>query len=282
MIKRVGGYLTCRAAHDTPPESVELEARGCTIIPQVFSAEEVTALKEDIDLIFDTLPPDGRTKGNRPAEEDGMFRYEMFNRSALCQQAICHSRILAVIEPLLGEDCHIIANTAWRNPPKPNDPAQAWHIDAGPHVPLPPGATWPEEIPHPVFVIGAHLFLKDCTDQDGPTGVLCGSHLSGRFPPREQVMNAALTYNGERATKLTCKAGDVGLFISDVWHRRLPTGPNDQGRFFLQAHYGRRDIAQRVRTTEQANQVSAEAMHRATQPRMQAMIGLHPPFFYDG
>jgi alpha-D-xyloside xylohydrolase len=30
------------------------------------------------------------------------------------------------------------------------------------------------------------------------------------------------------------------------WHRRLPPLPGDAGRFFLQAHYGRRDIAQRI------------------------------------
>ena len=95
-------------------------------------------------------------------------------------------------------------------------------------------------------------------------------------------MNADLTYNGKGARKLICKAGDVGLFVSDVWHRRLPTSANDHGRFFLQAHYARRDIAQRVRTTEQVNQVSPEAMARATDTRMQHLIGLHTPYFYDG
>lgn len=282
MIKRVRGYLTWRPASDAPAESAELEATGCTIIREVFTADEVEALKEDITHIFDTLPADGRTRGRRPPEEDDMFRYEMFNRSALCQQAIAHPRILEVIEPLLGEDCHVIANTAWRNPPKPNDPAQAWHVDAGPHVPLPDGVTWPASIPHPVFAIGTHIFLMDCGEGDGPTGVIPGSHLSGRFPPTGELMNPALSYNGQGARKLLCNAGDVGLFVSDVWHRRLPTGPADRGRFFLQVHYGRRDIAQRIRTTEEVNQVSAEAMRRATEPRMKQLIGLHSPYFYDG
>lgn len=282
MIKRAGGYLTYRSPGEAPPESAELEANGCVILRNVLGGNEVAALAEDINRIFDALPPDGRAKGRRPDVDDEMFRYEMFNRSALCQEAIAHPRILEVIEPLLGEDCHIIANTAWRNPPKPNDPAQAWHVDAGPHIPLPEGVAWPENIPHPVFAIGAHIFLMDCTEEDGPTGVLPGSHLSGRFPPGEEVMNPALTYNAKSAVKLICNAGDVGLFVSDVWHRRLPTGSTDHGRFFLQAHYGRRDIAQRVRTTEQVNQISQEAMNRATDPRMRRLIGLHPAYFYDG
>lgn len=281
MIKRIGGYLTFRT-DAAPPESAELETTGVTILRNVFGGNEVAALADDITRIFDTLPPDGRAGQYRSDEDDEMFRYEMFNRSALCQQAIGHPRILEVIEPLLGEDCHIIANTAWRNPPKPNDPAQDWHVDGGPHVPLPEGVTWPDDIPHPVFAIGVHIFLMDCTEQDGPTGVLQGSHLSGRFPPTDQRKNPDLTYNGVSAKKLICAAGDVGLFVSDVWHRRLPTGPNDHGRFFLQAHYARRDIAQRVRTTAQVNQLSPEAMARATDPRMQKLIGLHTPHFYDG
>ena len=62
---------------------------------------------------------------------------------------------------------------------------------------------------------------------------------------------------------LVAKKGDVALFSSDIWHRRLPTLAGDQGRFFLQCHYGRRDIAQRLRTTAQTNQVSEEAVARA-------------------
>ena len=45
-----------------------------------------------------------------------MFRYAMLNRSAAAQRVVAHPRLLSVIEPLLGEDCHVIANTAWRNP----------------------------------------------------------------------------------------------------------------------------------------------------------------------
>ncbi len=81
---------------------------------------------------------------------------------------------------------------------------------------------------------------------------------------------------------LVADAGDVALFVSDVWHRRLPSGPGDPGRYFLQCHYGRRDLAQRLRTTSQANQLSQEAMERATTRRDRSLVGLHDPFFYDG
>ncbi|MEM1437017.1 MAG: phytanoyl-CoA dioxygenase family protein [Pseudomonadota bacterium] len=282
MLKRTHGYLTSMAADTAPREAVELESEGCTIIEQVFLPAELDRLRAEIDEVFDTLPPDSRAKSRRTVEADAEFRYEMLNRSAASQTAIGNPRILEVIEPLLGDDCHVIANTAWRNAPKPDDPAQPWHIDAGPHVPLPEGVSWPEDIPHPVFAIGAHLFLKDCIEQDGPTGVIPGSHKSGRFPPHEDIMNPNLTFAGRTPRLLTARAGDVTLFVSDVWHRRMPTGANDQGRYFLQVHYGRRDIAQRLQTTGQANQVSAAAIERADSRRSRTLIGLHAPFFYDG
>jgi hypothetical protein len=91
-----------------------------------------------------------------------------------------------------------------------------------------------------------------------------------------------LDYEGRGVVPLIAKAGDAGLFVSDVWHRRMPTGDGDHGRFFLQIHYGRRDIAQRLLTTAEANQVSPEAIARAGSERERSVIGLHPPFFYDG
>ena len=70
--------------------------------------------------------------------------------------------------------------------------------------------------------------------------------------------------------------------MSDIWHRRMPKRDGDHGRFFLQIHYGRRDIAQRLLTTAQHNQLSPEAIARATSDRERRVIGLHPAFFYVG
>ena len=43
----------------------------------------------------------------------------------------------------------------------------------------------------------------------------------------------------------------------------------------------RRDLAQRIRTTDAVNQLSAEAIARAETDRDRTLIGLHGPFFYD-
>ena len=279
MIRRGRAYLEART-EPASPETTQLERDGYAIVRGLLSAEEVAELAAEISAIYDRDPPDDRGQAeNRP-----MFRYAMLNRSPAAQKAVSNPRLLAVIEPLLGEDCHVIANTAWRNPAghPGSHGGQNWHIDAGPHLPLPPGVRWPKKIPHPVFAIGVHLYLRDCAIEDGPTGVIPGSHLSGQHPPGARSMDEDLDYNGQKVVPLLTRAGDAGLFVSDVWHRRMPTRDGEHGRFFLQVHYGRRDIAQRLLPTTEVNHLSPEAIARAQTDRERRVIGLHPMFFYDG
>jgi hypothetical protein len=281
MIRRGRAYLEART-EPASAETEQLERDGFTMIRGLLDPSEVAELAGEISAVFDTDPPDLR--GNRGPEDMAMFRYAMLNRSAGAQRAVANPRLLGAIEPLLGEDCHVIANTAWRNPAgQPGSHGgQNWHIDAGPHIPLADGVRWPTEIPHPVFAIGVHIYLKDCALEDGPTGVIPGSHLSGRHPPFARSLDDDLDYDGRRVVPLIARAGDAGLFVSDVWHRRMPTSDGDHGRFFLQVHYGRRDIAQRLLTTAESNQLSASAIARASTERERRVIGLHPAFFYDG
>ena len=283
-ITRRTGYLTVRDGADgeVPRATHELEREGYVVLPQLLAAAEVAELRDVIDRVYDELPPDVR---NDRFDDDhwAPFRYEMLNRSAACQRAIAHRGILDVIEPLLGEDCHVIANTAWRQGPEPTSHGgRFWHIDSGPHVPRPAGVPWDDRIPYPVFAVAAHLMLLDCPIEAGPTGVIPRSHRSGQAPPRDRLQDDDLTCDGRSAVPLLLQAGDVALFVSDVWHRRLPSLEGDPGRYFLQCHYGRRDLAQRLRPTAVANQASADAIERAATSRERTLIGLHRPGFYDG
>jgi len=274
VIQRLLKNLSVLDPVGAPEASRLLERDGCAILPSVFTSGEVARLREEIDAVFDASPPE------RSRPDNAEFRYEMFNRSAACQDAVMHAVILGVIEPLLGDDCHVIANTAWRNPP--DFRGGPWHCDAGPHVPRPEDVPWDDRIPYPVFAVGAHLMLADCTRADGPTAVVPGSHRSGRLAPFDRMNDENLSYDGRPPLVFETRAGDVALFVSDVWHRGLPAGAGARGRSFLQVHYGRRDIAQRLKTTADANQCSPEAIARATTDRARSIIGLHDPFFYDG
>lgn len=275
MIRRVGKNLAVLPP-DSPPvpdESVHLERHGWAVLRGVLTADEVAELVEDAERAFTDRGPD---RGRRSDDE---YRYEMLNHSEVAHRTVAHPRILEAIEPLLGDDCHVIANTLWRN--GPDFAGGTWHCDAGPHIPRPADVPWDDRIPYPVFAIGAHILLRDCTVADGPTAVLSGSHRSGRLPPRDRPRDPDLTYDGEPAVLLEAAAGDVAMFVSDVWHRGT-AADGGRGRLFLQVHYGRRDIAQRLRLTADANQLSPEAIAWADTPRRRDLVGLHGPYFYDG
>ena len=283
MLTRRGGYLHWRPDDEGPTDSLRLQRDGWTLLDGVLDAAEVAELAAEIRRVYVDVPADRRRPARDPAELE-QFRYEMLNRAEACLRVAGHPRILEVVEPLLGEDCHVIANTAWWNPAdvEHTHGGGRWHIDAGPHLPRAEGIPWDERIPYPVFAVAAHILLQDCPLASGPTGIIPGSHTSGRAPPPDRLGDPTLTWNGVSPVVLEAFAGDVQLFVSDVWHRRMPTGPGDQGRLFLQVHYGRRDIAQRLRTTTEVNHLSADAMRWVADERARSLVGLHPPFFYDG
>ena len=271
MIKRRYGNLVLRR-EPASAAAEQLERDGYAHVRNVLTSSEVTALASEINAVFDSSETD------RPQDVRNEFRHGMLNRSPLSQKAIASRALLDAIEPLLGEDCHVIANTAWRN--VAGHQGGPWHVDASPHVPRPENVPWPDTIPYPVFAIGVHIFLQDCPLEAGPTAVLPGSHRSGRLPPRERVNDLDLTFENKAAVLLPAKAGDAILFVSDAWHRGTPAKPG-YDRYFLQVHYARRDIAQRIFMTNEVSHVTPEAEARATTPRERTLIGLHAPYFYD-
>lgn len=260
-----------------------LERDGHFLLRNEWAADELAELRSEIEEVYRRVPADARS-GRTSADNAEMFRYEMFNRSAACQRAIARPNILAILEPLLGEDCHVIACTAWRNPPGSDHApmGQEWHVDGGPHVPRAADVPWPQDVPYPIFVVAAHVYLRDVELCDGPTAVVPGTHTTGRLPPPGELWNEEVCWNGPRSVAHVARAGDVGFFVSDVWHRRLPPRANSRGRFFLQTNYGRREIAQRVRPTAEVNHVRTEAAERARTERERQLLGLHPEIYYDG
>ena len=274
MIRRVGKNLALLSPESAPAASAELERDGYTVLRGVLTSDEIAALVTEADRVFAEFPAE---RGRTDRDE---FRYQMLNRSELAHHAIGHPRILEAVEPLLGNDCHVIANTLWRNPPE--FVGGPWHCDAGPHIPRPADVAWDDRIPYPVFAIGAHILLRNCMVADGPTAVVPGSNRSGRLAPMASLRDPDLTYDGRPPALLDGAAGDVAMFTSDAWHRGTAAISGGSGRLFIQAHYGRRDIAQRIRTTAEVNHLTPESIGWADTPRRRDLAGLHAPYFYDG
>ena len=109
MIRRGRPYLEART-EPASPETLQLEREGYAILRGLLTPAEVAELGREVSEVFERDPPD---YSRRRAEDDAaMFRYAMLNRSAAAQRTCAHPHLLSVIEPLLGEDCHVIANTA--------------------------------------------------------------------------------------------------------------------------------------------------------------------------
>jgi len=272
-----------RAYEGPAPEGTRaLEEEGHYVLRGALSPAEVTRLRDELLGLYARLPAEMRASAISPAVGE-QYRYQLFNHSALCQETIARPEILALLEPLLGNDCHVIACTSWRNPPGRSITPHGlqWHTDGGPQVPLPSGVTWPQSIPFPIFVVAAHVYVQDVRLEDGPTACIPGSHRSGRIPPHERLLDPELECGGRRAEHHLVRAGDVDFRVSDVWHRRTPPSDASRGRLFLQVNYARRDIAQRLRPTTEVNHTSPEARARAGTERARRLIGLHPQSFFD-
>ena len=275
VLTRSSGYLTLRSGK-VPPASTELEMDGYTVLRGVFKPPQVESLSADVQRVFAQYPPDVRD----PDDDIGQmapFRYEMLNRSALVQRAVGNPRILRTIEPLLGEDCHVIANTAWWQPPGNNEHlGRFWHIDGGPHIPRDPDVPWDPRIPYPIFVIAAHIFLRDCPLEAGPTAVIPRSHTSGRPPPIDgwptPVWSGRVTlrYLSWRRQEMSHSSP---LTSGTRGRRRERTTP---------------DVCSSNATTGAVTLRSASDRHigepsqrgcaaRAKTPRQQTLIGHHPP-----
>lgn len=281
MLKRVDS-LNYDVGVDGPECSQAIEREGHAILRGVFGVEEIEALRQDLEEVYARVAPEMRDSAfNREVGE--MYRYQLFNHSALCQKAIAHPRILEVIEPLLGWDCHVISCTGWRNPPGEalTPHGLQWHIDGGPFVPRPAGTEWPDHIPYPIFIIGTHIYLQDVRLEDGPTACIPGSHKSGLVPPFDRRCDMDLSYEGQGTVPHLVRAGDVDFRVSDVWHRRHPPSMLSKGRFFVQTNYARRDIAQRVLPTSVVNHASPHSIARAQTDRERRLLGLHPQGYFD-
>ncbi len=179
-----------------------------------------------------------------------------------------------VIEPMeavLGADCHVIGQTAWRS--RPGFIGADLHLD---YLPLELPEAWLANTAFqlPLQICTAHIYLSDITPELCPTLVIPGSHRAGRRPaPGEQE------WQGRALRPVLCQAGDVLLFRSELWHAGSPNRSVDQSRYLLQVHYGRRMVAQKFSPYLQWR--FNPAVIAACTPRQRRLLGEHEAAEYD-
>ncbi|WP_449432859.1 phytanoyl-CoA dioxygenase family protein [Pseudomonas putida] len=195
----------------------------------------------------------------------------VFNRNPLWLPFLDLPALIALAEAALGEDCHVIGQTAWRS--HPGYPGMKLHLD---HLPieLPEWITERGDFTQPMQVITAQLYLSDIDHSLGPTWIVPGSHRAGRRP-----LDGEQHWRGREALPVLCQAGDALVFRSDVWHSGGANCSNSRQRDMLQVHYGRRMVAQKF-SPYLSWQFNPRVLEEAT-PRQRRLLGEHDEAEYD-
>ena len=238
---------------------------GFALIPNVLSPDEVADLRAGIDRLkpfgFDHLGVTDHFKC-------------VFNREQLFLNYIDRPGVVDLAEATMGEQCHIIGETAWRSHPGHN--GWAPHTDRV-FVEMPEDMALDPRFRLPIYLCTAHYYLDDLTLDLAPTWVIPGSHRSGRALAFGS--QGSPTWQGRELEPVLCKAGDVLFFRSEIWHTGSKNATADQTRYLLQVHYSHRIVAQQF-SPFLTFQFSPETMANAN-PRQRRLLGEHKQGAYD-
>ena len=268
--------LPTYARDDVAGQARGLDEDGFAIIPGVIDAAEVAEAKRRID----DLTPFGY---DRKTPGDIEHFKCVFNRSPYWLRFLDAHGVIEAAEAVMGNDCHIIGQTAWRTPPG----AGGWglHLDQL-FFPCEEELLVSGRVKLPVMLATAHFYLNDMTLDLCPTWVVPGSHRSGRGPGQtyNPTANGFLggderEWRGRAVMPVLVKAGDVMIFRSEVWHSGSKNTTTDQWRYLLQVHYGRRMMAQKF-SPYLDFRFNHDVVAQAN-PRQLRLLGKHSPGAYD-
>ncbi len=242
-----------------------MEEDGYAYFPEAIDAQAVAELRDAMDRL--TANEDSFDQFTTP-ESGGFFNKHInnaFNRDPVFLKYVGQSGIIDLAEAIHGQDCHILGMTAWVT--GPGRPDQSLHCDWLP-VEIPEDLLADPRVKMPIFISTAHYYLNDLSEELGPTKFIPGSHKSGRLP------NGATEWRGRTEQSVLCKAGDVVMFRSEVWHRGTANRSNET-RYLLQVHYAQRMITQKLPPYLNRFEFHPDILAHCTQRQLR-LLGDHP------
>lgn len=239
-----------------------LHHEGYLLLPGVLEAKQVAQLQAAIS----TLVP-------MHWDYNGLLEHYkcVFNRDRLWLEYLDLPGVIELAEAALGEDCHIIGQTAWRS--HPGYQGMPLHLDYL-VMELPPTLLADSPFALPMQVCTVQFYLDDIDADLGPTQVIPGSHRAGRKPAPGE-----LQWQGQAAQRILCRAGDALMFRSELWHGGSDNRSTDRSRSMLQVHYGRRMVAQKF--SPYLHWQFNPAVLAAATPRQRRLLGEHAEAEYD-
>lgn len=243
------------------------ERDGFCLIPGVLQPDEIEALKKGVDRIF---ADDAFIASHNRRDQGNQFvATRLFETDPAFEDMLTREPIISLVEKLLGDDCHLIAQNVVYN--KPGESISRFHVDDKVIFPVPPGRTrHPEDYRLPLFILTIQIPLTDVDAMEyGPTEFVPGSHYSGRDP--DSISDP--TFEGRKAVPVLCKAGDMYLHNGQCWHRGAPN-TSHRTRYLFQMAYAQRWISQRFYPFLNYR-VPDHVLARADE-RRRRVLGAHP------
>ncbi len=234
---------------------------GYVVIPGLVPAADIKELRDHTeDLMQGRLPqqdpntPEADRLPLPPAhlspleKAQHVARIHMLHRQVpLHERYLLHSRVLDVLETLIGPDILALQTMLFLKPP--GSQGQGWHQDTF-YIPT-----------HPDTLCGAWIAIDDCDEYNGAMWMAAGSHVEPVYPPPPtepwygdrqlagvpQVAN--VSDNDETKNQLSpvaarypqllvpAKAGDVVFFNGHVLHRSKTNVTTDRFRRAFVSHY---------------------------------------------
>lgn len=240
-----------------------LHEQGFTLLRGVLDAPAIATLRALIDQLqpihWDYLGP-----------VDDHFKC-VFNRGPEWLPWLDLPGVIELAEAALGDDCHLVGMTAWRS--HPGFIGGDLHLDYL-AMELPESLLADPAFLLPMQIGTAHLYLDDIDADLCPTLVIPGSHRAGRRPHAGETH-----WHGTPPEAVLCKAGDVLMFRSELWHAGSRNRTTDRSRYLLQVHYGRRMVAQKF--SPYLNFRFNPEVLAACTPRQRRLLGSHEAAEYD-
>lgn len=239
-----------------------LHQDGYTLLPSLIDADQIRAARAAIDTL-------------RPFHWDyqGVLDHYkcVFNRDPFWLPFLDLPGAIELAEQVLGADCHVIGQTAWRC--HPGFVGSDLHVDYLPMT-LPAAVLEDPGFELPMHICTLQLYLDDIDEALAPTRVIPGSHRAGRLPQAGER-----DWRGIGPRPVHCRAGDALMFRSELWHGGSPNLDPIRSRYMLQVHYGRRMVAQKFSPYLQWR-FNPQVLAAAT-PRQRRLLGDHAEAEYD-
>lgn len=240
---------------------------GFVVIPNALQAGEVEALKKACDTVFED--PKWTENGNVYGK---FVAARLFETNPVFIDLMVREPIISLVEAILGDDCHLIAENIVRN--APGQSISKFHTDDPPFFPLPEGKRHDPSVKMPVFVFIVQILLTDVESMEyGPSQFVPGSHYAGRGPDNTEWP----IFEGREPVPIFGKAGDLYLHNGQCWHRGAPN-TSDRMRYLLQPTYARRFIAQRFYPF--MNYQLPDYVLEGANERLKRLFGFHPKGSY--